>query len=98
MNWFADNLAWMYWTTPSAIAIGGLVLVLVGMGVWDAYAPSLPRKGWLPMATTRGDRLFVGIMAVIGIHAVWLGTAGAVLLWIPIFVAVVVAMGVGLRG
>ncbi|MEE8297476.1 MAG: DUF2160 family membrane protein, partial [Hyphomicrobium sp.] len=31
------------------------------------------RRGWLPMATTRGDRLFVGLLASAFFHLAWLG-------------------------
>jgi len=71
----------MYWTWPSGLFFIGLFLVLVIMGVWDRFSPSVARKGFLPIQTTRGDRLFIAIISVIGIHLVWLaimGTSGLI--------------------
>ena len=36
--------------------------MLVGMTVWELKSPTVERKGWLPIATTRGDRLFIGLL------------------------------------
>ena len=53
---------WMAWTTPVAVFFICMGLMLVGMTVWELKSPTLLRKGWLPMATTRGDRLFIGLL------------------------------------
>ncbi|MDE0745935.1 MAG: DUF2160 family membrane protein, partial [SAR202 cluster bacterium] len=34
------------------------------------------RKGFLPIATSRGDRVFIAIISTIGLYLVWLGVAG----------------------
>ena len=47
-------LAWMVWTTPVAVFFGCIVLMLVGMTVWEIRSPTTLRKGFLPIATTRG--------------------------------------------
>ena len=66
-------LAWMNWTAPTAwffIAIG---LMLLTMTVLELVWPTVERQGLLPMATTRGDRLFIGLLGAAFIHLGWLG-------------------------
>jgi predicted small integral membrane protein len=53
---------WMAWTTPVAVFFTSIVLMLIGMTVWEIKSPTVLRKGWLPIATTRGDRLFIGLL------------------------------------
>jgi predicted small integral membrane protein len=54
---------WMAWTLPVAVFFSCIVLMLVVMTVWEIKSPTTSRRGWLPIATTRGDRLFIGLMA-----------------------------------
>lgn len=86
-NWILDQTAWMYWTVPSGIAIGTLFLALAGMTVWDVISPSVPRKGFYPVVTRRGDRFFIGIMSTIFIFLVWLGVVGDESLLVPTAIA-----------
>ena len=53
---------WMAWTLPVAIFFSCIVLMLLGMTVWEIKSPTVLRKGLLPIATTRGDRLFIGLL------------------------------------
>jgi predicted small integral membrane protein len=53
---------WMAWTLPVAVFFCSIVLMLIGMTVWEIKSPTVMRKGWLPIATTRGDRLFIGLL------------------------------------
>ena len=53
---------WMAWTLPVAVFFSCIVLMLVGMTVWEIKSPTVMRKGWLPIATTRGDPLFIGLL------------------------------------
>jgi len=53
---------WMAWTLPVAVFFGCIVLMLIGMTVWEMRSPTVTRKGFLPIATTRGDRLFIGLL------------------------------------
>lgn len=55
--------AWMAWTLPVAVFFICIVLMLAGMTVWEIKSPTTLRKGFLPIATTRGDRLFIGLLA-----------------------------------
>ena len=54
--------SWMVWTTPTAVFFACIALMLVGMTVWELKSPTTLRKGFLPIATTRGDRLFIGLL------------------------------------
>ena len=53
---------WMVWTTPVAVFFCCIALLLAGMTVWELKSPTTLRRGWLPIATTRGDRLFIGLL------------------------------------
>jgi len=69
-----DSLfAWMAWTPPVAIFFTVIVLMLAGMSVWQMRSPSVERKGWLPMPTTRGDRLFIGLLSAAYVNLAWAG-------------------------
>ncbi|HJV02791.1 MAG TPA: DUF2160 domain-containing protein [Burkholderiaceae bacterium] len=65
------TFAWMAWTTPIAIFFAGIVLMLAGMTVWELRSPTVERKGFLPMRTTRGDRLFIGLLTAAYINLAW---------------------------
>ncbi len=54
---------WMAWTTPVAVFFTCIVLMLITMTVWEIKSPTVLRKGFLPIETTRGDRLFIGLLA-----------------------------------
>jgi predicted small integral membrane protein len=63
----------MYWTTPTAIFFSAILLMLATMTVWELASPTVERRGFLPMTTTRGDRLFIGLLGAAWIHLGWLG-------------------------
>jgi predicted small integral membrane protein len=87
---------WMAWTLPVAVFFICIVLMLAGMTAWELKSPTVLRKGWLPMATTRGDRLFIGLLAAAYLNlafvaisektVVWFGLAEEPSVWIS-FVA-----------
>ena len=91
------NLGWMVWTVPTAIFFVVIALVLVAMTVWQIVAPSPERRGFLPIPTTPGDRLFVGLTVSAYLHLAWIGLVGSSL-WIAsggslIWLAVVMILG-----
>jgi predicted small integral membrane protein len=47
--------------------------MLAGMTVWEIRSPTVERKGRLPIATTRGDRLFIGLLTAAYINLAWIG-------------------------
>src|SRR4051812_33407895 len=72
---------WMVWTTPVAIFFTLVVLMLAGMTVWEIRSPTRLRKGFLPIATTRGDRLFIGLLVAAYINLAFVGLAGKFAQW-----------------
>ncbi len=64
---------WMAWTQPVAIFFTVIVLMLIGMTVWQLRSPTVERKGFLPIATTRGDRLFIGLLTAAYLNLAWAG-------------------------
>lgn len=68
-----NMLEWMAWTQPTAIFFSAIALMLFSMTVLEVARPTVERKGFLPMTTTRGDRLFIGLLGAAFIHLGWLG-------------------------
>ena len=75
---------WMVWTTPVAVFFTCITLMLVGMTVWEIKSPTVMRRGWLPIATTRGDRLFIGLLSAAYVNLVFVGVAGKVQEWLSL--------------
>jgi predicted small integral membrane protein len=65
--------AWMAWTVPVAIFFTAIVTMLIGMTIWELRSPTVERKGFLPIGTTRGDRLFIGLVTAAYINLAWAG-------------------------
>ena len=72
---------WMAWTLPTAVFFGCIVLMLAGMTVWELKSPTVERKGWLPMATTRGDRLFIGLLFAAYVNLAFLAVSEKMIGW-----------------
>ncbi len=66
-------LSWMAWTTPTAIFFISVLIMLIGMTIWQVKSSSLERKGFLPISTTRGDRLFIGLLSAAYVNLAWAG-------------------------
>lgn len=67
---------WMVWTVPVAVFFSCIALMLIGMTVWEIKSPTVMRKGFLPIATTRGDRLFIGLLSAAYVNLAFIGLAG----------------------
>jgi predicted small integral membrane protein len=65
---------WMAWTLPTALFFGAIATILAGMTVWELRSPCIERKGFLPISTTRGDRLFIGLLGSAYLHLLVVGT------------------------
>jgi predicted small integral membrane protein len=86
--------AWMAWTWPTAAFFIFILLCLVGMSVWEYYAPGgAPRRGILGLDTTRGDRLFISLLGSAFIFLAWLGFMGEPL-WGGLVIAILYAAAV----
>ncbi|MFO6420682.1 DUF2160 domain-containing protein [Hylemonella sp. W303a] len=73
---------WMAWTTPVAVFFVSIVLLLVGMTVWEIRSPTTRRRGFLPLATTRGDRLFIGLLLAAYVNLGFVGLSGKLAEWL----------------
>jgi len=60
-DFLSTNLGWMFWSWQSGLFFFLVFLSIAFLGVLQHFSPSVDRKGFFPMATTRGDRLFIGI-------------------------------------
>ena len=97
---------WMAWTLPVAVFFSCIVLMLAGMTVWELKSPTVERKGFLPMVTTRGDRLFIGLLSAAWVNlafvavsekmVAWFGLASEPSIWIS-FVVSMLVLGLILR-
>jgi len=91
---------WMYWTTPVAVFFVCIALMLVGMTVWEIKSPTVMRKGWLPLQTTRGDRLFIGLLSAAYINLAFVGLSAKAMEWLQletepsIWISFVISMAV----
>ncbi len=72
---------WMAWTLPVAVFFSCIVLMLVGMTVWELKSPTVMRKGFLPIATTRGDRLFIGLLSAAYLNLAFVALSGRMKGW-----------------
>jgi len=87
------TLKWMEWTVPGAIFCSTIFLLVIAMTIWQTVAPSMERRGFLPIATTPGDRLFVGLLGGVYIFLAWVGLTSFTL-WIllPIIVCWIIVV------
>ena len=71
-----ENIAWMAWTVPTAIFFCLLAGTLATMTWLALHYPEAERVGVLRIPTTRGDRLFISLIAAAVIHLLWIAFAG----------------------
>lgn len=79
--------SWMVWTAPTAAFFGTIAALLAGMTVWEVLSPTVERKGFLPIHTTRGDRFFIGLLVSAYIHLALVGFTG-LSIWFALAVSV----------
>src|ERR1700750_2714128 len=89
---------WMAWTLPVAVFFSCIVLMLIVMTIWEIRSPTTLRGGGLPIATTRGDRLFIGLMAAAWVNLGFVALSEEAMAWVDpaqepsIWIALVVSM------
>lgn len=81
-------LAWMNWTPSVALFFIAIAVILATMTVYEIISPTVERKGFLPIPTTRGDRLFIGLLSAAYIHLAFLAVTD-ITLWVALAVAIV---------
>ena len=79
-------LSWMAWTMPSALFFIGIASLLLVMTILEIRKPCVERKGWLPIPTTRGDRLFIGLLSSAFVHLLFLGLTDLTL-WVAFVIS-----------
>jgi predicted small integral membrane protein len=65
-------LEWMVWTSGTVIFA---IAVFVGLLAITALAiafPSAPRKGFLPIRTARGDRIYISLLTTGLVMVLWI--------------------------
>ena len=72
---------WMAWTLPVAVFFCCIALMLAGMTVWEIKSPTIERRGFLPMATTRGDRLFIGLLSAAYLNLAFVAVSEKMMGW-----------------
>ncbi len=87
------SLEWMAWTPITAGFFIVIVLILIGMTIWEVASPCVMRKGLLPIATTRGDRLFIGLLGSAYIYLLWMGLT-ELSLWCALVISVLFLISV----
>ena len=87
------NLEWMAWTPVTAGFFIVIFILLVCMTIWEISSPAVLRKGLLPIATTRGDRFFIGLLGSGYITIAWIGFTD-ITLWysLPISICYLILM------
>ncbi|MEW7008329.1 DUF2160 domain-containing protein [Lentilitoribacter sp. EG35] len=81
-------MSWMAWTWPTVlifVAIFSSIALLTLIEI--KYPGGAERLGVLKLVTTRGDRLFLGILGSVYIFLAWLGFFGQPL-WVPLSLAI----------
>ena len=90
-------MTWMAWTLPTALFFLGVAVLLVVMALLERRWPTIARTGWLGISTTRGDRLFIGLLSIAFIHVVWLALSDLPV-WIASTLALIAAAGIMQKG
>jgi predicted small integral membrane protein len=90
-------MSWMAWTKPTAIFFACIAVMLIAMTVWELLSPTAQRRGVLPMATTRGDRLFIGLLTAAFVHIAWIGLT-TMTPWVAVAISAALMILIGLWG
>ena len=91
---------WMVWTLPTAVFFICIGLMLGAMTVWELKSPTTLRKGFLPIATTRGDRLFIGLLSAAYVNLAFVAMSEQMMEWFSleeepsVWIGLVISMAV----
>ncbi|EJN40319.1 DUF2160 domain-containing protein [Pseudomonas sp. NPDC089395] len=81
-------MEWMAWTLPTALFFAAVGVLLLCMTLFELRRPCVERRGFLPIVTSRGDRLFIGLLASAYLHLLVVGLSD----W-PLWVASLLSLG-----
>jgi predicted small integral membrane protein len=84
---------WMAWTLATALFFYIIACLLVTMTVLAINYPETPRRGFLRIETTRGDRLFISLLGSGFICIAYLGLIGPPL-WGALVICLIYAAAV----
>lgn len=56
--------------------------MLIGMTLWEFKSPTSLQRGFLPLRTTRGDRLFIGLLNAAYLNLFFVGISGKLAEWL----------------
>ena len=65
---------WMAWTPHTAVFFSAIAIGLTAMTILELRRPTDMTRGFLPIATTRGDRFFISLLSAAFIHMAWLAS------------------------
>jgi predicted small integral membrane protein len=71
----------MAWSPPVVVFFVSIGLMLVAMTAWEIKSPTTLRKGFLPIATTRGDRLFIGLLSAAYVNLAFVALSERMVGW-----------------
>jgi predicted small integral membrane protein len=92
-------MGWMLWNIHVGLVFIGIGVMMIALLLVDLLAgPNFERKGFLPMATQRGDRVFVSLIATFVIHLVWVTIFKDLTAWAAMGVSAPVAFTVMMWG
>ena len=74
-------MEWMAWTAPTAAFFIGIGAMLAVMTIIELKKPTQAARGFLPIPTTRGDRIFISLICAGFIHLAWLAATDLPLPW-----------------
>jgi predicted small integral membrane protein len=84
---------WMQWTLPTVLFLGFIAAMLVGLTLWDIKDPGWARQGLLPIDTTRGDRVFMGLLLTGCTFCLWMLFFSQTAAWGVLLVGAVLVAG-----
>ena len=80
------DFEWMAWTPVTAGFFLFIFACIATMCIWERMSPCVPRRGIIPLVTTRGDRLFMGLLGGAYILLIWAGLADSFTWHAPVLV------------
>jgi len=85
-------MSWMAWTLPSALFFVAIGCALVALTLAEVLRPSVARRGFLRLLSTRGDRFFISLLGSALLHVAWLGLTDASVVWMSALCVILVGV------